>query len=290
MARATLSILFLLLLGLPATRAADAQVTPADGQVDKPAAARVSPSLAPYEPPPQPAPLVPTALPTFPTAVATQTRPDSTNLPPEGSLACQGGACPISEEDPAYQLRLENRLKPKFTLDIGGALGSVGPPGSVAWALAASALFGYRQNYMWWLGAVLRAGPFFGPVSFSSGEMPPSEGEPHGPGTTSLGGLMAEAGPFLGPFGRFYAGPLLWTRYIAFSDNTLYSPNGKVTLRDGWTGGIGLHFGTVLGSREQTVLSFAITSSKMNTQTFFIAATIGFQTASISHASEVGQQ
>ena len=165
-------------------------------------------------------------------------------------------------------------------------MGSVGPPGSVALALTASALVGYRQNYTWWLGTLLRAGPFVGPGNCGATDEVPASERLHGDGSTLLGGLMVEAVPFLGPFARFYAGPVFWARYITFSDSTFDLLNGSVvTLRSGWTGGVGLHFGTALGSLEQRVLSFAIYTSKMNTQTIFFAATIGFQPSSSEGAS-----
>ena len=151
----------------------------------------------------------------------------------------------------------------------------MGPSGAVGWTLTASGLIGYRQNYTWWLGTWLRGGPFVGSAAYST-TTDEYETETR---TAMLAGLMVEAVPFIGPFGRFYLGPVFWGRYLAFDEN---ASDGRATVRDGWTGGVGFHFGVVLGRREQNVLSFAIYSSQMNPQTIFLAATIGFQPTAIA--------
>ena len=185
---------------------------------------------------------------------------------------------PDPEEQRILAQRLGNRMRPKFTLDVQGAIGLMGDAPAPVMSPALLALAGYRQNYAPWFGLQLRGGLLLGVATYSHSSSDNSYygSENSGPSQTSMFGGIVEAVPLFGPFGRFLVGPLLWAGYLSFADSMLYSGSESVGLRSGTTTGFGGEFGFVLGDRERTVLSFVLRASALNTVTIFMSAGIGF--------------
>ena len=65
----------------------------------------------------------------------------------------------------------------------------------------------------------------------------------------SVDGLLA-----IGPFGRFFFGPLLCFDYARFSDTTVHNAYPPVNLRNGFTAGGGFDIGGVFGAREAMLI------------------------------------
>ncbi len=274
------------------------------------------PSVQPYSPP-QPGPPQPySPPPSLPQAYPPQPYPPPPICPvcPAGTF-CQNGYCvlayyspscpvgmvldglgnclpagyvqyppaivgPDPEEERRFELRVKNRMRPKLTLDLEGALGIMGS-GSYGSAVAPSllALVGYRQNYAPWFGLRLRAGLLLGVATFSSSSSSCDSSYTSSCSTTDstrlLGGIL-EVAPFFGPFGRFFFGPLLWGGYLDFGTNELHSGTDYVVLDSGAIVGFGGQIGFALGDREQTVLSFSSRVAYFNKVTVFVTAGIGF--------------
>ena len=187
---------------------------------------------------------------------------------------------PDPEEKNRFELRMKNRMRPKLTIDLEGAIGMMGQGVDPVVAPSLLALVGYRQNYAPWFGLHLRAGMLLGVATYSSSDSScdsyyNSSCRSASDSTRLLGGIL-EVVPFFGPFGRFFVGPLFWGGYLDFGANALYSYSDSVPLHSGPTVGLGGQFGFVLGGREQTVLAFSLCMSGLNSLTVFFTGGVGF--------------
>jgi hypothetical protein len=184
---------------------------------------------------------------------------------------------PDPEEERILALRLQSRMRPRFTMDLEGALGLMGDNSDPVIAPTVLVLVGYRQNFGPRFGLMLRAGLLRGEATFQSTNSTTYSGETAATDSTSMAGGILEGIPTFGPYGRFYWGPSGWLGYLSFGRHVLSSASETVTLNNGVAAGIGFHGGFVLGDREQTVLSFAMRLAPFNTVTLFMTAGIGFQ-------------
>jgi hypothetical protein len=183
---------------------------------------------------------------------------------------------PDPEEARILALRTQSRMRPRFTIDVEGALGFMGDGSDPVVAPTGLLLLGYRQNHGPRFGLVLRAGLLLGVATLKStntgyyGETPTTD-------RTSMVGGIVEGIPTFGPYGRFYWGPSGWLGYLNFGKNVLFSGEESVSLNNGVAVGIGFHGGFVLGDREQTVVSFATRIAPFNGVTLFLTAGVGLQ-------------
>ena len=183
---------------------------------------------------------------------------------------------PDPEEARILELRTQSRMRPRFTIDVEGALGFMGNGSDPVVAPTGLLLLGYRQNHGPRFGLVLRAGLLLGVATLKAtntgyyGETPTTD-------RTSMVGGILEGIPTFGPYGRFYWGPSGWLGYLNFGKNVLFSGEESVSLNNGVAAGIGFHGGFVLGDREQTVVSFATRIAPFNGVTLFLTAGIGLQ-------------
>jgi hypothetical protein len=182
-------------------------------------------------------------------------------------VECAGpGSCPSeeppsptsttsdAEEERAFALRLQHRLSGRFSLDLNLGIDGLkhnpeaGPPFPVA-----RILFGYRKNVTPSVGFHVRGGPMLGiPISWNLGEYKPS-------GTSEvetrwMTGVAADGLLVIGPFARFFFGPLLCFDYARFSDSTVHNVYPTVYLHNGFTAGGGFDIGGVFGAREEMVI------------------------------------
>lgn len=183
------------------------------------------------------------------------------------------------EEERAFALRMEHRLRGKFTLDLQGGLGLLGMSEwgnySHVFSPTGALLFGYRVNKSPRFGMHVRGGILLGiPVfQYRSTQGASSESD-----STLMAGLMAEAIPFFGPFGRFYVGPLVWLGYLGFEKSNLKAGNGVFYVGDGPAYGIGGTGGILVGAREQIDLNLTvrIDLNPDHKLTLFVLYGIGF--------------
>ncbi len=173
---------------------------------------------------------------------------------------------PDPAEEAALQARLQNRLRPRFTIDLQGGLGMLA---ASEWtsdvtvpALTTSVLFGYRQNFTPNMGLLLRGGAILGIAILDYS--PTNDTDDNGSDGTSMVGGIVEAAPFFGPFGRFYLGPSLWAGYVSFGSETLRAESenyryGSATfhLQEGAMYGVGGTGGVVVGSAEKIDITFS---------------------------------
>ena len=278
-----------------------------------PAAAASSTTAAPWDktaapaqpspPTPEPAPVPATAAPTAPAAspppgpAAASTRPfiilcqDGECAPytrgcprglrfdgvrdciPPGQLpADQAAAAAAREEEQKLALRLQNRRQPKFAISLDGMLGILGYSNS-ATALSLRLLVGYRGQIVPQAGLVVRGGVVGGIVVYDrSSDTTPAETASGSDSTGTVGGVI-ELAPYLGPFGRFYCGPLVFLGYFVHGKDTLRVGVDSLSLEKGTTAGLGLHGGVLLGDRERVALQFSVQGSGRNG--FFLFTTVG---------------
>ena len=172
------------------------------------------------------------------------------------------GAPPLEYRDPeeerAFAVRMEHRMRGKLTLDLQGGIGLLGisewrghsnvitPTGAL--------LVGYRVNQSPRFGMLVRGGVLLGIPVY---EYAPTTGS-RSTDTTTMAGLMAEVAPFFGPFGRFYFGPLAWLGYLGFDKSTLKAGNGSFYLGDGPAYGLGGTGGILVGAREHIDLNLTV--------------------------------
>jgi hypothetical protein len=149
-----------------------------------------------------------------------------------------------------WQRRRTGRLSLDLNLGIDGFKKNVGagPPFPVA-----RILFGYRKNFTQNMGFHVRGGPMLGiPISWNSDEYRPS-------GTSKvetrwMTGVAADGLLVIGPFGRFFFGPLVCFDYARFSDTIVHNAYPTVHLHNGFTAGGGFDIGGVFGAREQMLI------------------------------------
>ena len=182
-----------------------------------------------------------------------------------------------AEEERAFALRLQHRLSGRLSLDLNLGIDGLkhnpeaGPPFPVA-----RILFGYRKNITPSVGYHVRGGPMLGiPISWNSDQYRPagsSEVE-----TRWMTGATADGLLVIGPFARFFFGPLLCFDYARFSDTTVHNAYPTVYLRNGFTVGGGFDIGAVVGAREETVIyqSLRMTAGT-GEATIFLLFGIGF--------------
>jgi hypothetical protein len=192
---------------------------------------------------------------------------------------------PDPEEERILQLRIQNRPRPKITIDLQGGLGMLAMndwDGDVSVPAPSSmVLVGYRQNYTASFGLVLRGGAMLGAAILSYSPTSDSSDDASD-GTLMIGG-MAEACPFFGPFGRFYIGPSLWAGYVSFGQEDLraqsqYYGTASFHLTDGPMYGIGASSGFLLGDSEQTDLNMTarLDLNPDHKATLFLMFGVGF--------------
>ena len=159
-----------------------------------------------------------------------------------------------AKAEQAFALRLQHRLSGRLSLDLNMGIDlfkhnpGAGPPFPVA-----RILFGYRKNVTPGMGFHVRGGPMLGiPISWNSDEYRPS-------GTSDvetrwMTGVAADGLLVIGPFGRFFFGPLVCFDYARFSDTIVHNAYPTVHLHNGFTAGGGFDIGGVFGAREQMVI------------------------------------
>ena len=130
-------------------------------------------------------------------------------------------------------------------------------------------LFGYRKNVTPGLGYHVRCGPAVGiPIMYNPDD------RYSGPDykTTWMMGASAEGVLVLGPFGRFFVGPLLGFDYIRFADTAVQMFDETVHFKNGFTGGGGFDLGGVFGDREQLIVyqSFRMTAGTGESMLFML--------------------
>jgi hypothetical protein len=158
------------------------------------------------------------------------------------------------EEERAFALRVQHRLSGRLSLDLNLGIDvlkhspEAGPPFPVA-----RILFGYRKNVTPRVGYHVRGGPMLGiPISWNSDQYRPS-------GTSEvetrwMTGATADGLLVIGPFARFFFGPLLCFDYARFSDTTVHNAYPTVYLHSGFTVGGGFDIGAVVGTREEMII------------------------------------
>ena len=192
---------------------------------------------------------------------------------------CPSEASPSSTSTPgdaaeaeAFARRLQHRLSGRFSLDLNLGIGGfkhnpeAGPPFPVA-----RILFGYRKNFMPSLGFHVRGGPMLGiPISWNSDAYRPS-------GTSEvetrwMTGAAADGLLVVGPFGRFFFGPLVCLDYARFSDTTVHNVYPTGYLHNGFTAGGGFDIGGVFGAREELLIyqSLRITAGSGESMIFLL--------------------
>jgi len=198
------------------------------------------------------------------------------------------GAAPPGYRDPgeerALALRMQHRMRGKFTIDLQGGLGLMAPK---QWtnsrsvpALSGALLFGYRRNYQPQFGVLVRGGALLGIPIFTYDDPSASSSSSTDSDATFMAGVLVEAAPYFGPFGRFYVGPSVFAGYVGFADNSLQAGPAGTTfyLSDGALYGIGLAGGVVVGEREQTdiTFSFRVDLNPDHKMTIFLMGGVGF--------------
>ena len=181
-----------------------------------------------------------------------------------------------TEEDRAFALRLQHRLSGRLSLDLHLGIASLKHQSEAGNPFPTTRiLVGYRKNVTPVLGYHLRGGPMLGILWRST------SGDP-GPGgaqvdTTVLTGASAEGVFVLGPFARFFVGPILCLDYVHFSNTTLSKVYPTVHLHNGVTAGGGFDIGGVVGAREQMIVyqSLRITAGSGESMIFLLFG-IGF--------------
>jgi hypothetical protein len=194
---------------------------------------------------------------------------------------------PDPAEEAAWQARLRNRLRPRFTLELQGGIGMLAvsewnddvtvptPTGSL--------LLGFRQNFTPTMGLLVRGGALLGAAILDYS--PTNDSTDHGSdGTVMVGGII-EAAPFFGPFGRFYLGPSLWAGYVDFGTDTLRAESENYRygsaifhLHSGPMYGVGGTGGVVVGAEEQVDITFTgrLDLNPDHKTTLFLLFGVGF--------------
>ncbi|GEM_PF-2276462 len=183
----------------------------------------------------------------------------------------------------ARQERLKYRMNPRLTVQgrfIFGGLADmevmfVGVTGSV----------GFRQNLKEHFGLQVRAGlAVAGTLPFaSSTRSSRSTGyDGYDDDTAVMTHYYGEAGPYFGPFGRFYLGPIVWAGRYTFSRDTLVKrdadgdPIDRVMVPDGWKAGGGLDMGILALRHEQLDINWRVKSSFSDQVPLTFEAGVGF--------------
>jgi hypothetical protein len=253
--------------------------------------AAASAPASPAEAPPSPAATAPAASAasaastTVPAAKARASKPEPA---PQDSrpfiVVCQDGEClpytrgcprrlrfdgrdcvPVEEPTPVAQaaadreaeqrlmMRMLERRRPRFTISFEGVLGT--RSGGVL-TLAAGLHLGYQGQVTPRFGLILRGGALGGTAVYeTAGDSDPALGTTS-TSSTSIFGLMLQAVPYFGPFGRFYVGPMGFLGYFSHGRNSLGWGMDEVSLRDGLAGGAGFMGGVLIGERERLAVQF----------------------------------
>ena len=189
-----------------------------------------------------------------------------------------------AEQERALALRMQHRMRAKFTFDLQAGIGIVAPR---AWtnrttlvAPSAALWFGYRRNFQPQFGALFRGGLLLGIPIFDYNDPNSTSSSSSDSDATFMTGLLLEAAPYFGPFGRFYIGPSVFGGYVGFARDTLRAGPLEDTYRftDGPLYGIGLAGGVVVGDREQTDITYSvrIDLNPDHKATFFLMGGVGF--------------
>jgi hypothetical protein len=194
---------------------------------------------------------------------------------------------PDPSAEAALQARIQNRLRPRLTIDLQGGIGMLAlkdwSDDVTVPAPTTSVLIGYRQNFTPTMGLLARGGAMFGAAILTYS--PTTETKDDGSDGTFLVGGLVEAGPFFGPFGRFYFGPTLWAGYISFGKNTLEADSdnyrygsAKFQLHEGPMYGLGGTGGVVVGAMEPVDITFTgrLDLNPDHKTTLFMMLGVGF--------------
>jgi hypothetical protein len=172
--------------------------------------------------------------------------------PPTMSHNADGAAPTRDQEgaDRALAIRLQNRLSGLLSIDLNlGISGFKHQPEVGTLFPIARLLLGYRKDFEPGWGYHLRAGPMLGmPWRRTSGDPGPDGVKVD---TTILTGGSLEGLFVMGPFGRFFVGPVLCLDYVYMTNTTLHNVYPTVHLHNGVTAGGGFDLGAVVGSQEQ---------------------------------------
>lgn len=258
-----------------------------------PSAPPTSPAApAPYSPPPVPCAVCPPGymcyaggcIPANPVCAPGYWFDGRYCVPQAGAPMTMG---PDPAEEAALQARVQNRLRPRLTIDLQGGLGMLAVKD---WnddvtvpTPTAAVLLGYRQNFTPTMGLLIRGGAMLGLAILDYS--PSSNTADSGSDATSMVGGLIEAAPFFGPFGRFYVGPSLWAGYVSFGSDTLRAESdsyryGSATfhLHEGPMYGIGGTGGVVVGAVEQVDITFTgrLDLNPDHKTTLFLMFGVGF--------------
>ena len=186
------------------------------------------------------------------------------------------------EEQRLMAIRLLQRARPKLTLDLQGGFVILAP---TEWPARASVvaptgmlLFGRRQNFQEKLGVAYRGGLLLGmPILQSNDTTTTASGSDSD--STFMTGLILEAMPYFGPYGRFYVGPLVFVGAMAYGNNDLHAgaTETRFHLANGFMGGAGVGGGFLAGDYEQTDLNVTLRLdfNPEHKMTLFLMAGVG---------------
>jgi len=125
-------------------------------------------------------------------------------------------------------------------------------------------LVGYRIHVRPRLGLQVRAGVRLGLARLTGSERTTEEWPTHSSDRTNFAGVLLEVMPILGPFGRFYFGPIGQLGTLSYRKSTLTAGTSIAALDDGLTAGAGVHGGVVLTNTEKLVLHFSLLLAHQN--------------------------
>jgi hypothetical protein len=217
--------------------------------------------------------------------------PYSVGCPPGTAFDGYSSCEPPPEDDPFDRLpgleleakakahsmatRLLYRMRPRTTLELDTGLGFIREPrGNEVDMLSVRAMAGYRNQFTGRSGLQVRVGGRLARATFV-GRSPADYSYLATQDETSISGALVEVMPFLGPFGRFYVGPVGQLGYVSYGKNALRSGLDSASLHDGLTAGAGLHGGVALTDTEKLALHFSAIVAHENGLALFFTAGVG---------------
>ena len=210
-----------------------------------------------------------------------------------GSVCTPEGLCVVPEDSPAQledatrrseaakHERLEYRMKPRMT--VHGLITVASLAHGNATLLGVAGTLGYRQNLAETFGIQVRGGIGVGAaIADSSSSSGSSSSTGHPDDSAAALQVFGECGPFFGPLGRFYMGPIAWVGYFSFSRNKVhgYDAYGDVvhtaSLPDVTRYGGGLDMGILALGHEQLDINWRLKSAFSKELPFIFEAGVGF--------------
>jgi hypothetical protein len=168
--------------------------------------------------------------------------PSPYTLPPDYSKFSE------SDESAATRERIAHRMKSRLTAHL--MLTQSRLQDDVLSATGGMLALGYRKNVFTSAGAYVRLGA--GIANVQTDRVTDARGHEVMDGSASvLYEGTAELVPYVGPFGRFYLGPILWLAYRSFAPDHFDFADSAYVMPNGWLGGAGLDVGLLALAREQ---------------------------------------